>query len=209
MNKISSYTRITLKQVTVNGVVRFENSSNQSASTFLTEIYKASGISYPKFHKMDLMSRLGWMAAELTWNALGKENLNIRETAIVLANRASSLETDKQYQNSIQNKNEYFPSPAVFVYTLPNIVMGEIAIRHKITGENAFFVSDEFDAGQLFDYTEILMETGASDSVLAGWVNVDGENFEGLIYLVEKHSDSKKNSNFKAHSKEIIKQLYY
>lgn len=209
MNKISSYTRISLKQVTVNGEIRFKNSSEHSASTFLAEIYKASGISYPKFHKMDLMSRLGWMAAELTLNKTLKENLNFSETAIVLANRASSLETDRQYQNSIQNKNEYFPSPAVFVYTLPNIVMGEIAIRHKITGENAFFVLDEFDANRLFDYSEMLIESGASESVLAGWVNVDGENFEALIYLVEKHSDSKKNSNFKAHSKDIIKQLYY
>jgi hypothetical protein len=59
-------------------------------------------------------------------------------TALVFANRSSSLDTDFKYQESINSQENYFPSPAVFVYTLPNICVGEISIKHKMQTENAF-----------------------------------------------------------------------
>jgi hypothetical protein len=82
------------------------------------------------------------------------------------------------------------------VYTLPNIVIGEIAIRHHLTGENIFFIGKAFDAGLMVEYTEDLFASGACDSAINGWVNFDGNDFEAFIYLVESGKDSTKNANF-------------
>ena len=84
---------------------------------------------YPKFFKMDSLCKLGFIGSELLLkgiNAEEKEN-----AAIILFNRNGSLITDRNYQKTITDDN-YFPSPALFVYTLANIVTGEIAIRNKI-----------------------------------------------------------------------------
>ena len=43
-----------------------------------------------------------------------------------------------RFQETIQHADSYYPSPALFVYTLPNIVTGEIAIRNKYYGETSF-----------------------------------------------------------------------
>jgi hypothetical protein len=156
---------------------------------------------------MDQLCKLGMLCADSVIKAAA--HLDPAKTAIVLANRASSLDTDRQHQRSIADKNNYLPSPAVFVYTLPNIVIGELAIKYKITGENAFFVSDGFDAGLLTSYAEILLGSDATDAVLCGWVDVDGTGADALIYLVEKPADSNKNSIFKPHSSETVKHLYF
>lgn len=97
---------------------------------------------YPKFFKMDNLCKLGFVAAELLLrnaDAASKEN-----AAIILFNRNGSLVTDRNYQKTITDGN-YFPSPALFVYTLANIVTGEIAIRHKIYGETSFYILPEKD----------------------------------------------------------------
>ena len=81
---------------------------------------------YPKFFKMDSLCKLGFIGAELLlkgMDAQDKEN-----AAIVMFNRNGSLVTDRNYQKTITEDN-YFPSPALFVYTLSNIVT-EIGRAH-------------------------------------------------------------------------------
>lgn len=205
MNVITSYTHIKNNCVYVNGALVFETSADKSLSEFLIEAYKIAEVNYPKFHKMDAQCKLGMLATEFTLkNTDVLLNHSLDKTAIVLSNSASSLETDKQYQASIADKANYFPSPAVFVYTLPNIVIGEIAIKHKITGENAFFISDSFDAQLLVNYTEILLQTNTT-AVISGWVNVDAPQAEAFIFLVEK---TNKNSIFKPLNHLTVINLY-
>ena len=62
---------------------------------------------------------------------------------MVFANSNSSLDVDIKHNASIADKEKYFPKPAVFVYTLPNIMLGELSIRHLLRGENIFFVSEK------------------------------------------------------------------
>ena len=108
----------------------------------LVELYREYVKDYPKFFKMDTLSRLGFMAAELLLQAEGAERFVPREDrAVILANRSASIKNDKDYLETISEGN-YYPSPALFVYTLPNIVTGEIAIRNKYLGETAFYVLD-------------------------------------------------------------------
>ena len=94
---------------------------------------------------MDNLSKLAFLAADL----LLKNEVNEGEEnniALLFANKSSSLDTDVKHQESIADRQNYFPSPAVFVYTLPNICMGEISIRHKLYTENSFFIFAQFNA---------------------------------------------------------------
>lgn len=185
MSHIISYAHIKYNQVAINGTIVFTEDKMAPFSEFLANAYKTLGISYPKFHKMDSQCKLGFLCAEFALkntDFISSHSLN--NIAIVLSNTASSLETDRQHQQSIADPLNYFPSPAVFVYTLPNIVIGELAIRHKITGENAFFVSETLDADLLVNYTKSLLNE-ATKAAICGWVEVDGNNQEAFFFLVE------------------------
>lgn len=208
MSIITSYAHTKHNRVSVNGEIVFQSKPALTLTEFLSETYKSLGLSYPKFHKMDAQCKLGILCSEYVLKGTDflTEN-NLSNTAIVLSNAASSLETDRVHQHSIDDKSNYFPSPAVFVYTLPNITIGEIAIKHKITGENAFFVSDHLDAGLLANYTEILLNNGAQ-SAIVGWVDVDGNNFEAFIFLAETSKNINKNSIFKPLNQTNIITLY-
>ena len=86
---------------------------------------------------MDNLSKLGWLASEvLLKNSFDKENYQPEEIGIVLANANSSLDKDIKYWESVQD----MASPSLFVYTLPNIVIGEICIRNHFKGENALYI---------------------------------------------------------------------
>jgi hypothetical protein len=183
---ITSYCSINKSKVSLNGRDLI-TTPYQSVTELLSHLYKSLEINYPKFHKMDVQSKLGIIASELLIREekefAGSEKNRI---ALVFSNKASSLESDRQHARSISNKNEYFPSPSVFVYTLPNIVAGEIAIRHKITGENAFFISNEFDAQLMTNYVDILFNSTSTGQAMAGWLNVDEDECQAFVYWVKK-----------------------
>lgn len=205
---ISSYCRITSKSFIINGK-EIVIPPQGSAPAFLTEAYKLLGINYPKFHKMDALCKLGIIATEA---ALQGSSFLVRNdpqnVGIILSNKASSLDTDRNHQQSINSKDHYFPSPSVFVYTLPNIVIGEIAIKYKITGENAFFVTDSFNPELLLQQNTLLLKQNVATAVISGWVDYDNGTIDALIYLAEIVHDSIKNSNFKPLNELTIKQLY-
>lgn len=165
-------------KITVNGDPVFESQS-ETFHDFAKDAYKNLELNYPKFHKMDNLSKLAFLAAEM----ILKDDDHSR-TALVLANRSSSLDTDFKYQESINSEGNYFPSPAVFVYTLPNICVGEISIRHTMQTENAFFVLDEFDEKFLTDYAEQILLSGKAEKVLCGWTELFQENYKAFVYLL-------------------------
>lgn len=183
--------------------------NEDTSAYFFADVYKHLEINYPKFHKMDNLSKLGLIATEAAIKGSDFFLRNaIENIAIVMANKASSLDTDRHYQNSINNKNHYLPSPATFVYTLPNIVIGEIAIKHKITGENAFFVCDSFNPQLLVNQAQITLNQQESKAAICGWVDYDNGMADALIYLVEIPSDSIKNINFNPLNEETLNQFY-
>lgn len=147
---------------------------------------------------MDSLSKLAFLAADI----LLKQTVPTEDTAIILSNRASSLDTDRKHQASISDKENYYPSPSVFVYTLPNICIGEISIKHQLHSENAFFVFDQFNAEHLHLNADYLLRQNKAAQVLCGWVDFDDKNYEAFLYLVSE------NGNI-AHSPTEIKKLYY
>ena len=149
---------------------------------------------------MDNLSKLAFLAADIL---LKNENLNEEENniALIFSNKASSLDTDRKHQTAIENDAEYFPSPAVFVYTLPNICLGEISIKHRFYSENSFFIFDRFNAEHLQLYANSLLQSGKAEKVLCGWVDLDENKYDAFLYLVEKEGEIE-------HKTEEINSLY-
>ena len=182
---IQTYCTIQDNKITLDGKTVFATADIGFAN-FVKEAYNHFHISYPKFFKMDNLSKLAFIAAELvlgTGTEIGANPIN-ENTALVFANSSSCLDTDIKFQNSIADKNDYFPSPAVFVYTLPNICLGEISIKHQLKSENCFFISDDLDAGLMHDYATYLLNSLKAPSVLCGWVEYFGESYKAFLYLV-------------------------
>lgn len=198
-NYISNYCVIENNSVIINGGQQFEL-QDSSFSQFTKAAYKNFNLDYPKFFKMDNLSKLAFLASEIILKSLvnQEENNNI---ALVFANRSSSLDTDVKYQNSIADKGNYFPSPAVFVYTLPNICIGEISIKHKLQSENAFFVFENFNAGFITNYADLLLATNKAEKVLCGWVELYQDQYKAVVYLVEKQGNSE-------HNEQTVNTLY-
>ena len=197
---ISDFCHITTEEVSVHGTVLLKNETT-NFDAFLKKIYQLKDLKYPKFFKMDSLSKLTFLGAELLLknNEITPEVL--KETALVFSNKSSSLETDRKHQKSIHSKSDFYPSPAVFVYTLPNIGMGEVAIRHQLQTENAFFVFEQFQAEFLQKYTVSLLQEKKGKQVLCGWTEVDGDTRHGFFYLVTQHGTT-------PHTKQNIQNLY-
>lgn len=178
---------------------------NATFSEFSKAAYKNFEIDYPKFFKMDNLSKLAFLSAELLLKEVVQSNEQENDIALVFANRSSSLDTDVKYQGSIASKENYFPSPAVFVYTLPNICIGEISIKNNLKSENAFFVFEDFPAEFMMHYANNLLENEKAEKVLCGWTELYQENYRAVVYLVEKKPV---NTSSQEHNIESIKQLY-
>ncbi len=165
-------------------------STSKTGYAMLTEVFKSFGIDYPKFYKMDPLSRLGFVASELLARAEGGSESNFREDrAVMLFNRSSSLAADRKYLNSIEDRNNFFPSPSLFVYTLPNIVNGEIAIRNRYRGETSFYILPEKNEAVM----SLVLDAAAMDpvtrSAVSGWVDFEDElhfNAEMSIFRILK-----------------------
>ena len=113
--------------------------------------------------------------------------LNEDDIAVILSNGSSSLTTDADYQKTINDRDNYFPSPSVFVYTLANVMVGEICIRNNIKGENTVFISKDFDKAFIFDYDDILFKTNRAKVCIAGRLdyNYPNGNYDAELYLLE------------------------
>ena len=160
-------------------------------SSLLTALYKQIIGNYPKYYKMDGLCRLGFVASELLLKAERDEGSfteDINKTrAIIFFNRSSSIASDKKYLASIVEKDNYFPSPSVFVYTLPNIVTGEIAIRNGYHGETSFYILPHKNELLMQDIIETTFMDEQTTSVLTGWLDYeDSEHFEADLYIAYK-----------------------
>lgn len=156
----------------------------------LTSLYKHFVDDYPKYYKMDGLSRLGFIASELLLQAekVGaapvSAQTNDSSRAIVLFNSSSSVAADKKFIETIADDN-FFPSPSVFVYTLPNIVTGEIAMRNGYHGETSFYVLPQRNEELMRQIILATLQDSAVTSMITGWVDYyDENNYEADLMLM-------------------------
>ncbi|MBP5663378.1 MAG: hypothetical protein J6X16_03810 [Bacteroidales bacterium] len=187
--------RISDKEVLVNQESILYH-SRENEQDWLSTIYHHIGLQYPKFFKMDRLCKAGILGAELLLKDYTYDHETVKDDwGIILMNAASSLDNDRHYQETISEDN-YYPSPAVFVYTLANIVTGEIAIRYKIGGESSFYVMPDFDEELM---RELLVQAFNADPklthILYGWANVDQDQYDVRMFFCKRRGNIKTSIN--------------
>jgi hypothetical protein len=150
-------------------------------SESLNSLYRNSGINYHKFFKMDLLCKSGFLCAENLAECFPE---NRDRTAVVFMNNYASDCADRDFEETIKDSENCFPSPSLFVYTLPNIVTGELCIRHGFKGESGFFVFEKFQAENFVNTAGDILNF--HDYVLAGWSERIGMRFKTLMFWIEK-----------------------
>ena len=181
---------ITPEGVTIDGQPQTVTTTGKA---LLTELYRTHVGDYPKFYKMDGLSKLGFLAAELLTTAEAKvqatetepQPTETEQRAVILFNHSSSIDTDQQYLASIRPE-DYFPSPSLFVYTLPNIVTGEIAIRHHLHGETSFYNLASRQEPLISQIQQAALADTATRSLITGWIDYEDEaHFCADMYILE------------------------
>lgn len=156
--------------------------SSEQEENWLKSLYQFSAVEYPKYYKMDDLSKMSFLASEQLRSFIPSEIDQENELALIFANASSSQLTDVKFHESYAVQGN--PSPSLFVYTLPNILTGELCIRNKWYGENCFFISEQFDAQLFLDQLTFAFQHG-NKSCLCGWVEAkkDGSH-ECFLFLV-------------------------
>ena len=174
---------ITPEGLTIDGKTQPTTATGKS---LLTELYRAHVGDYPKFHKMDGLCKLGFLASELLMRCdHDGQQTEDEQRAVILFNHSASIDTDQHYLTSIQPGN-YFPSPSLFVYTLPNIVTGEIAIRHHLHGETSFYSLASRNEQLMTRIQQAALSDSATTSMITGWIDYEDEtHFCADMYILE------------------------
>ena len=150
---------------------------------YLKSLYQEVLGSYPKFFKMDGMSQLALLASE---RLLKDVDIDKTGMGVILFNRTSSCHADKLYYCTISNDSDYFPSPALFIYTLPNIAISEIAIKHGIKGETCFYIVPDYNHDLMQSVIKATLLDGRTKSLITGTIDyIDETNFEIDLNLIK------------------------
>lgn len=170
--------------------LRMDQSTHQpppEAGDWLTHLYKTRIGSYPKYYKMDPLARLAFVATELLLQLAATDGAP--RPAVVLFNSASSIHADRRHQAALRQPLSSPPSPAVFVYTLPSITTGEIAIRHHLHGETAFCLLPREDKARIEQIVRTALLDPAAESIIGGWVEYfSATRFRARLTLYQREA---------------------
>ncbi len=157
-------------------------SSQTDFHIFSREAFKSRGESNMKFYKMDDLSKLGYLAS--AWLLDGIE-YGEEECGIVMSGKYGCLDTDIRHQQIIDSEGDSSASPAVFVYTLPNVVAAEISIRHHIKGENIWFWSEDKTMSDIKKYASILAASRDLKYCIAAHIDFINGDYFAIFELLE------------------------
>jgi hypothetical protein len=166
---------------------------------YLSHIYKSLDTAYPKFYKMDQPSRLAWIASELLLRHQVLSAYAPDRIGLICSTHHGCQDTDTRYWQTVQE----VASPALFVYTLPNVMLGEVCIRHQIKGENTCFIQEQYDADFQTQYVNGLILNGQIDCCISGWVDYHQGVGEAFFMLIEKNQ-----AYLDEHTSSIVQKRY-
>ena len=144
-------------------------------ASLITEIFKKHVADNSRFFKMDLYSRLAYVGTTL----LAKETLEDcapEDRALFVFTQNGSVLADRKHLSTFSNPEEFFPSPAVFINTLPNVVLGEIAVRNCIKGETTLVLLPFRDEAAIDRIMEATLSATRPSAVICGWVDCASED---------------------------------
>ena len=174
-------------KIVLDGEVLLETEPAGAFATFIRAAYKSLALDDRKFYKMDDLCKLGYIAAACLFARNGGETgYEPGEVGIICTNASSSMDTDRKHQHIIDTMGDREASPAVFVYTLPNVVLGELCIRYKIQGENTFFINNRYPESFVRDYATLVMRKQKLRACLTGWCELTGDRYEARFDWLEQ-----------------------
>ena len=155
------------------------------------EIFSAPISRYGRF---DHYTKLGCAAIALALkDAAVDQTEEKRPFGVIVSTGYECFESDLAFYETSLDDDGFFSSPNLFSYTLPGIVIGESAIHFKLTGPT-FTVGDSLkQKGFNALVTGLdLLNSGACDTVVAGWL--DGPN--ELLKNFESNDDQHRGAIF-------------
>lgn len=169
--------------------IRIRSNSTDELEFLLNNMYKKTLISYPKFYKMNPLCKLSWLnVVELFNDDRGIVNWkNNDRLGTVFFNKSSSLVSDIAHMKAYRLGKNNSVSPSIFVYTLPNIVNGELAIYFGWNGYSNFLIADNNSLEEILYQVKLGFQAGYYDACLAGVIEISdgvGENYASLALLV-------------------------
>jgi 3-oxoacyl-(acyl-carrier-protein) synthase len=136
---------------------------------------------FPKFGRMDPLCKLAVAATQLIKKAGGFDGLNLDEVAQVGGTTAGCLEADALFEAS---RRAGLPSPALFVYTLPSMFQGEIAIHFRLRGRCVLYSGGGVSAEQAQEVAARLVDKRRAPAALAMAADAANGRAEAAAWLV-------------------------
>lgn len=163
--------------------MRIARSIDIPSGATLSNLYREHKIEYPKFFKMDTLCKLGFLASELLLEGDADRFEPREDRAVLMFSRNGCMTNDINYEKTMAD----YPSPSLFVYTLPNIITGEVAIRNKYKGETSAFLLEEYDEGRMWAIVEEAFQDSVTTSAIVGWIDCRSESeWTCKAYLIER-----------------------
>lgn len=133
----------------------------------LTALYRELAGNYPKFFKMDTLCKLGFLLTEMLVSGDEGRFQPREDRAVLVFSLNGSLANDLNYAKTMED----FPSPALFVYTLPNTVAGEISIRNKYEGETSAYVLEKYDRPLIDTIVRQAFQDRITKDAIVAWID--------------------------------------
>ena len=149
--------------------------TDASGAALITEIFKKYIADDSRYYKMDLFSRLAYVGTTL----LAKDTLGDcpgEEVALFIFTLNGSVLADRKHLSTFSDPDTFYPSPAVFINTLPNVVLGEIAVKNNIKGETTLVLLPDRDEATIQRIIEATLSATKPAVMLYGWVDCDAED---------------------------------
>ncbi|HQW86847.1 MAG TPA: hypothetical protein PLH93_06665 [Flavobacteriales bacterium] len=154
----------------------------------LRAAYQALAMDYPKFHKMDLAAKLTVLVAEPVLRVARDRGADLAEgTAVLALSRSGSGSSDVEHWRVRQDTG--LASPAVFVYTLPNIGVGELTIRHGIHGPSLCLMTDGPHSAESVMAARLLRRDPRVRWLVCLWSDIFAARFEAQAVLFGPDDD--------------------
>lgn len=154
----------------------------------LTNAWAAMEVKLPRFVRMDRSSKLVSIAAAPFFKAEGALTTYPKDRiGMVIMGTHGSMDTDQRYLDQLQAENH--ASPGLFVYTLPNIALGELSIQHGLHGSGLCLLSDSPDVDQMKNACEILLHDHGMEAVICGWANIFAGSAAATFMVVTTGKD--------------------
>lgn len=183
--EIKSWCRISSLGL-VSGIEKFKFEEDSKG---WKQLYRHFQGSYTKIFKMDDLCKYAYIAVE----ALKRQSPIATTPGVYFANSTSSYDSDRAHLNALMESGEI--SPAVFVYTLPNIAIGEIAIANQWHCPSQCEIHQNFKADYFLGELDFFMKAHPSlNDFIFLWVDV----VEGIQDVLAFHIQRQQNKDVKA-----------